>query len=1382
MHDSADATPGLVVPIDVVAFCVGSTDPERTAKFAGATVNYNMFLNSSAAALMGGNVTRGFQDTMDALEPGVHLHWALPDALTRATGPDLDFPAVPNRWLVTRIVVDGATLTPSSFIVESDTLSASSSQAGALVVPVKPVANTAGATPPVGFEYLGRSMPLESYDASALRALAEGTGGQLTAVSNGVPSFAAYYPEGRNSFGFHDPMCELPASALLMYVVTGWYQDGAHDPAHLVHGTGATGRTLADTHSWLCAGTEGYTLYSGAVQQVGWAAATNHVPENPAPITADAALANTPAEALAAWFADSMKLGGVLPEQLLTAFQQGLWDRLAEPAAPVLAQLREALHDSQFNKVDAGTVYSIHQLVDGEDQEALDLPAGIAAALDAVNLAAAALLDAGNRVDQFRWRTFADWYRYFASCGPNGVADQTAIADHFFQTLMPLWDSGLKQAYEQASAALATRLAALDALLQDRPGLARREEPGRRYLRPNDPVLLLRGDELAKPLRYGGDNTFHPTGKLLARPTTALVSAVSIGAQRRSAGDFAAATVLAGAALPYAADCSALLAEAILLNADVAAAWSGQTVPVLDAGLATLLAGEDSGPWRIDAGSTPSPVALNVWNGNPWLPLFLTWDAGFAPLQPTLHGSLFSDYPPAFLSANFTLDQSEGSFLSYTPGDGGTSIDPRNADYSHGYSGGWTMLSGKPAANFRGQISTYLAGHKDATLEQIGYALDQSSFLVQPIAGFTDRLLTRNTLMQVSVVVTPQMKHIPALLTQATAGVLATGAGPVTYHVTPVFGEAFNPIRAGWLSFGSLSVTAVDAFGQRRPVQFGATCTAASMAALPPGGGGAEPGYAFASPRLAQASRLLFAWLAAADSTTVEYNDHPAESPICGWVMPNHLTGGFFFYEASGRPLGSLFVAGDDVAGAQTIVWQGAPGDDRDIDTSVVADPVVAAAHPQLRDLVRHLGTVARAADFQAFYTAVDTAHGSINPANLATDAGLAVLAGRPVALVQAALSLDLQGPPVLNQNRACMTTPDDGASYWVDSDAGLSGVQFPVVLGDLDNLDDGLVGFYRGDTAGGYDLGSFFSQAAPAGAGPAVVQPTQGTLRLTPAPAAGGATAPAAQPMRVLMLVDPRAPVHAFSGILPTQSLLVPPNLASAALSTLEISMQAAPVLRAAGGLAMPRPDIPGFELSFLEQRRDGARKRWRTLPGITPAVANAMWSYTPQSLTEGWLRLNPALIGAALINGRGQPVAAGGQVQAMTLRITNRKATPVSFAPDGSVLYIRFGTLVAAADVAALEARADGWSFTVKTDPADGACLAATCAAPLTLDAAGAASPATDFFDIALSGLKAAAGIVQATVQVDYYEVEGIVDGIASASVTVTPAATAPREDLVQ
>ena len=64
-------------------------------------------------------------------EPGVHLHWALPDGLTHGiagqNGQGADFPMIPNRWLVVRLWDQTETKPESSlqfraWIVESDTI------------------------------------------------------------------------------------------------------------------------------------------------------------------------------------------------------------------------------------------------------------------------------------------------------------------------------------------------------------------------------------------------------------------------------------------------------------------------------------------------------------------------------------------------------------------------------------------------------------------------------------------------------------------------------------------------------------------------------------------------------------------------------------------------------------------------------------------------------------------------------------------------------------------------------------------------------------------------------------------------------------------------------------------------------------------------------------------------------------------------------------------------------------------------------------------------------------------------------------------------------------------------------------------------------------
>jgi hypothetical protein len=166
-------------------------------------------------------------------------------------------------------------------------------------------------------------------------------------------------------------------------------------------------------------------------------------------------------------------------------------------------------------------------------------------------------------------------------------------------------------------------------------------------------------------------------------------------------------------------------------------------------------------------------------------------------------------------------------------------------------------------------------------------------------------------------------------------------------------------------------------------------------------------------------------------------------------------------------------------------------------------------------------------------------------------------------------------------------------------------------------------------------------------------------------------------------------------------------------------------------------------------------------------------MWNYTPQTLTEGWLRFNPTVLAFTLINAAGKPVVQGGSTQTLTLRMANRKPAGITLKPgvlapegtpaQGAILYVHFGALVAPADVPAITLSADGWSFAQQSDAVYGTYFAAT-----PLGGAVALDPGASV-DIAVGGLKAASDVVEAHVFVDYYAIEGISDGVFVDTVTV-------------
>ncbi|KUZ80128.1 hypothetical protein [Burkholderia ubonensis] len=1383
MSTSESSTPGLVVPVDVVAFCVGNADAndpyQGTPTFAGATVIYSQQTqtqnlqtqddqNLPPPAYLGANAWCGLdQPAWNALEAGVHIHWALPDALTDApvdkNTSDVQFPAVPNRWLVTRMVIDGGTPSSvTSWVVESDAFSSPANWK------LPTVALQPGTSAP-DFAHLGQCTPLDSYQPSTLlngpRTFALATGAELSAISNGMPTFAAYYPESRTAFGFVDTLADLAAlqlsaSATLMYAVTGWFDATANDPA-------SAGGDLAETHQWQAGEQAAYTLFSGLVQGIVWNPETHYVLDQPnqAAITARAAVGNTPIEALSAYFRDLLQPGNALFEQMLCAFQAGLLPRFSEPGPGMLAKLAEALHDNGFQAVDAGLIYSIVVTApDGTQTEATDLPPPIAVALNLLNVKAQAFEEVATSVESFKWRMFADWYRYFQT-----DPDYNDAVFNHSGLLYADWtqaNTGLKARHDQARKALNDQLGQLTALLAALPNtpFTLKPSPAPRYWQPADPAVLLaspgKPHELSFPARYGSD------GLLPCRTTDQVVTSVTVGGTTFDKTAFAALCGLPGQKLPYADACANLLAEACLLNTHIAASRSGKAEATLAADLQALLAGQQQANWTIGAGQAPSPVELAWWGGqNPWLPLFLQWTVQFAPLQATEtttgNGPALTPYPVDYFAANYRVDTTTGSFVSCAPG----VTVPDASAFTQSWSG-YSVLSPTTADNLATAIKD--DPHDGPVLQPILDSLNRLTPLVQPLSGFTAGLLMQQQIPQLQIVIPEDNSDLGSpTITANTTNV--TGQ---IYHIGPQFFWPYNPVRAGWMKF---SLQAVDVFGQKRNLDLGPITMAESMDA-----DGAHD-VAYLAPRLAQPGRLLFDWISSGAGGLVEMNDHPAMSPVCGWLLPNHLNHGFFLYDAAGRPLGSLLLSGDQ----SSVIWQSAPGDDATIDQA--PEQALADVNPTFKALALALAN-GTPQWFQSVCKAVDRVQAGISPGLLAADAGLPILIGRPIAVAQAALRLDMRGRTALNQRFSCL---DTNKGSWADIDSGFSAVQYPVLLGDADNLDDGLIGFFlpRGHDDG-YRFSTFFTGGALPGDDARVAQPQQTTILLTPTPAFDAPEPPplAQQSLPLLMLIDPRAPVHATTGILPTQSLLIPPDLAAAAVSRLEMSFPVAPILRPAslrmpstptaepvGRLVLPIPSESGYAVSFLEQDQGDGRPHWITVSDIGRPPGGAVWNYTPQTLTEGWLRLNPTLLSFDLLDSGGKALVMGGQTQSVTLRVTNRKLAPITFLPpgkfmpegeplaNGSIVYLHFGALVDPANVTGMSLSAAAWRFQAFHDDLYGHYWAAI---PTTQ---AALAPAQSF-DIQISGLTAVANAVQAELYIDYYGVGGVSDGVFADLVTIT------------
>ena len=491
--------------------------------------------------------------------------------------------------------------------------------------------------------------------------------------------------------------------------------------------------------------------------------------------------------------------------------------------------------------------------------------------------------------------------------------------------------------------------------------------------------------------------------------------------------------------------------------------------------------------------------------------------------------------------------------------------------------------------------------------------LSSTNVLAQSLGGLNNALLMRQ-----------QMPQLPVF--DVNAMILAAGSGTATSALkyknltrdvaaavaggnnsSPITKTDFLPIRSGLMKVNKLYL--VDTFGQVLDVSPTAilpcdTLTISrnvtSAVKITPE---QDQSYVYLAPRVTQPARLNFRWLAA-DAGTLnspdepEMNDHPATSPVCGWLIPNHLDGSLMVYDSEGVALGSILQNGE---------WEPAPG-------TVNRIRLGAIPNPHLRQLATYLVNFSQnhSGYWPAFLTALDYALENIEPANFAQHEALALLIGRPIAVVRASLNLQLQGKPALNQRWQALLS--DMYEGMLDSRVSneFTSVNFPVRLGEYKQFNDGLVGYWIEDGNGGYQGDTFYSSQSEDVNNPNIIthHATAITQNLTLTTA----------PLKLTMLVDPRGDVHATSGILPSKSINIPPDQYAGILKKLSVTFMTAPVLTDQAGVRLNLPQESGYSWSWLGHPSASV---W--LQDEQLQTTDNRLKFTPQRLVGGWLKLTP-------------------------------------------------------------------------------------------------------------------------------------------------------------
>jgi hypothetical protein len=619
---------------------------------------------------------------------------------------------------------------------------------------------------------------------------------------------------------------------------------------------------------------------------------------------------------------------------------------------------------------------------------------------------------------------------------------------------------------------------------------------------------------------------------------------------------------------------------------------------------------------------------FNTERYDPFLPTFLVWDSQFEPLKPN-NGI---DYNAQNVTDYFNLDTDAVDYQYAVNSGTPVSFTRSNLKYNSSI-----VLSSKSTYSLTQQVTTYVnnfpSDPNDQLLKDIIQFYNQRKILSQSISGFNIEQILKTYIPQITVQdltkggrdqITTMLNQIAVANTEDdwydfgfnSQSPIATG---------PLAQGNFGPLRSGFLEVESLEI--VDVFGQimnlKTSTQTASGClkTTPSIPLQPVSSDTVNNEKIFLPPRLLTPTRLWFQWLSASFDPSVsgitddfiEMNSHPASSPVCGWVLPNHLDILIFFYDADGSPIGSFGIEHG------TLKYRTRPGNATNVADDLAQD-IGAKGTPTVN---LHTANFMwyfngnNAAFITDLMASIENSNHFINPAEYAQNPSISVLVGRPLAITRAVLGLETAGNvlPISQADTSAKSAfaQDVNSNRYNYSDrekhssAALDLVKFPMRLGDLANINDGLVGYLL-ETSGSDPYSTLYSPAAIGSAGNKVEKPTADTIELTLN----------AKVINMTLLVDPRAPIHATSGILPVEELQIPSDQYQSAMRSLSMVFFTHPVLQAATGLTLPLPLESGYDWSWITPGS-------ATLTPLKSSAGNefATYSYTPQTMLEGWVQL---------------------------------------------------------------------------------------------------------------------------------------------------------------
>ncbi len=823
---------------------------------------------------LGKDATPAAFNTNLLLKRGVHLHFVLPSALkkgrevTAANGEKtMEYPAVPDRYVVTRMYIKNHKIVTDSHIVESNFYSLDDTYSDSITIP-----KFDDLRPRHRFRYMGRTY---SADRPAPEPVGEcGYFDRITALGAGNPMFSAYYPGCSSVFGFYDSLEGVPADAVLTYCVTGIYSNPANDLFHQVQNVDDMEKVLADYDLSL----EGEGIVCKSSMVFGVAGAIDLSGDRPVPVgEINIGIGKSSAEALSAIISEKHFKDRQGMERFLTSVQYDTADEVALPDGDF--KIDDDIHYRGFSRLDpVERAYSVKLPKDAQEKQE-----------DRRNKPASAEQGKRERIEDKP--DFAEAERQYADLTAleREIGKMRRMLEYQKDSLYCLWElyegAGSKRAeqirscMEPLAEKIGKQRSAIDARLKEaetkknalvsllvQKGGTLETEACEPFFRQGDPAVMLFGEGMNRTYAFGEDGRFEEDGTLLCLngPLTA---------------DIPREEILSCFAKPYYADAADYLVSAVLLD-------QRNLLPGL--GLFPMIR------------EKVSPV---VYNGKPMeqVMLLMQWESMFYP-----------DYTDA-VPAESVLQYGETDYIYQ----GGRS--------QHGiHSEGVTVLTPHGVYHLQEQLEKYLTSHSDdPEIAALAGKIRDLAAVSQSLGGFAIDLCGLAHAFQFPVDIDPE----DAFSRETAACILPeerTFYEPEAERLAVRDNARIFPLREGY--FGLSKLAMVSSFGEQRRLlddELAFRGKRYISENLQP----VHDGLCFLPLALTSAARLTVDFVSAGNRA-VFASPFPGHSPVIGIFLPDLLNRNLNVFSGSGERIGVLKTAYRRSGGKKLAVGRFLPAPD----------------------------------------------------------------------------------------------------------------------------------------------------------------------------------------------------------------------------------------------------------------------------------------------------------------------------------------------------------------------------------------------------------------------------------------------------------------------